>query len=154
VQQAARDKAGRDVQGFEKRRVIFIGQVFGFPDAVELLEADQRVLVGGVLMVKLVLHEAGELAEFGNVFAEEVHLVHGAQNGRHLAAPFENGQKRLAHVLVVQKLAVHQRELVADELREVGMQPQMPLLRVQKNAHQAARLVAENAVGGGVNFAP
>ena len=97
-------------------------------------------------MVKLVLHQAGEPAEFGNVFAEQIHLVHRAQNGRHFAAPFENGQKGFGHLLVVQKIAVHERELVADELREVGMQRQMPLLRVQKHAHQPARRVAENAV--------
>ena len=57
------------------------------------------------------------------------------------------------HLLVVQKVAVHERELVADELREVGMQCQSPLLRVQKHAHQPARRVAENAAGRGVDFA-
>jgi len=77
--------------------------------------------VGGVLMIKLVLHQAGEPAEFRNVFAEQIHLVHGAQNRRDAAAAFENGPKRLAHVLVVQKIAVHQRKLVANELRQIGM---------------------------------
>ncbi len=93
------------------------------------------------------------MSEFGNVFAEQIDLVHRAQNRRHFAAPFEDGQESFAHVLVVQKFAVHQRKLVADELREVGMQRQMPLLRVQKNAHQPARRVAENAVVRGANLA-
>ena len=65
---------------------------------------------------------------------------------RHLAAPFENGQESLADVFVVQKLAVHERKLAADQLGEVGMQRQMPLLGVEKNAHQPARRVAEDAV--------
>ena len=90
-------------------------------------------------MIKFVLHEAGELAEFGNVFAEQIDLVHRAQHRRHFAAPFEDGQKRFAHMLVVQKLPVHERKLVADELREIGMQFQPPLLRVQKNPHEPAR---------------
>ena len=45
---------------------------FGLPDAVQLLEAHQGVLVGGVLVVELVLHQAGELAELGQVFAQQI----------------------------------------------------------------------------------
>ena len=41
---------------------------------------------------------------------------------RHFAAPLENRQKSFAHMLVVQKIAVHERKLVADELRQIGMQ--------------------------------
>ena len=104
-------------------------------------------------MIKFVLHQAGQFSEFRNIFAEQVHLVHRAQDRRNFAAPFEDGQKRFADVFVVQKIAVHQRNLVADELREVGMQCQMPLLRVEKNAHEPARRIAENAVRRGVDFA-
>ena len=139
VQQQRQVKQAGPFQPLEQRRVMFIRRVLGLPDLVELLEADQRVFVGGVLMVKLVLHQAGELAEFGNVFAEQIHLVHGAQNRRHLAAPFEDGQERFAHVLVVQKIAVHQRKLVADELREVGMQSQAAAAaRAEKRASAGA----------------
>ncbi len=153
VQQQREVKQAGPVQALKQRRVIFIRRLLRLPDFVELFEADQRVFVGGVLMIKFVLHEAGQLAEFGNVFAEQVDLVHRAQNRRDFAAPFEDGQERFADVLVVQKIAVHERELVADELREVGMQLQPPLLRVQKNAHEPARRIAENAAGRGVDFA-
>ena len=53
-------------------------------------------------------------------------------------------RKRFAHVLVGQKRAVHQAELVADELRQVRMQAQPALLGVKEHAHQAPRLVAED----------
>jgi len=46
--------------------------------------------------------------------------------------PLEDGQERFADVFVVQKITVHERKLVADELREVGMQGHPPLLRVEK----------------------
>ena len=103
VQQQRQIKQAGTFEVLEERRVIFIRRVLGLPDAVELFQADQRVLVGGVLMIKFMLHEAGELAEFGDVFAEQIHLVHGAQDGRDVAALFENGQKRLPHMRVVQE---------------------------------------------------
>ena len=122
VQQQREVKQAGPFEALKQRRVMFVRRLLGFPDFVELFEADQRVFVGGVLMVKLVLHQARQFAEFGNVFAEQIHLVHRAQNRRDFAAPFEDGQERFAHVLVVQKVAVHQRKLVADQLRQVGMQ--------------------------------
>ena len=110
------------------------------------------MLVGGVLVVELVLHQAGELAELGEVFAEQIHLVHGAQDRRDAAALVEDGQEAVPHVLVRQERAVHQAQVVADELGEVRVQAQPALLRVEEHAHQAARLVAEDAVGRGVDF--
>ena len=81
------------LQLLEQRGVGGVGRVFGLPDAVQLLEAHQRVLVGGVLVIELMLHQAGELAELGQVFAQQVHLVHGAQDGRDAAALVEDGQE-------------------------------------------------------------
>jgi len=55
---AARGKAVRDAAGLEQGRVIFIRRRFRLPDFVKLFEADERVFIGGVLMIKFVLHEA------------------------------------------------------------------------------------------------
>ena len=60
------------IQLLEEGGIGGAGRGLGFPDAVELLEAHEGVLVGGVLVVELVLDQAGELAEFGEVFAEQV----------------------------------------------------------------------------------
>ncbi len=152
VQQQREVKQAGALKALKQRRVILIRRLLRLPDFVQLFEADQRVFVGGVLMIKFMLHEAGQLPEFGNVFAEQVDLVHRAQDWRDLAAPFEDGQESFADVLVVQKIAVHQRNLVADQLRQVGMQPQPPLLRMEKDAHEPARRITENAVGRGVDF--
>ena len=108
VQQQRQVKQAGPLQTLKQGRVMFIGLIFRLPDAVELFQADQGVLVGGVLMIKFMLHETGELAELRDVFAKQIHLVHRAQNRRDAAAAFEDGQKRLAHVFVVQKIAVHE----------------------------------------------
>ena len=81
------------------------------PHPVQLFKANQRVFIGGILMIELVLHEASEPAEFGNVFAEQIHLMHRAEHRRHLAAALQEGQKGFAHVLVVQEIAVHQAKV-------------------------------------------
>src|SRR5208283_4170514 len=122
VQQQREVKQAGAVETLKQRRVMFVRLVLRLPNPVELFEADQRVFVGGVLMIKLVLHQAGEPAEFRDVFAEQIHLVHGAQNRRDAAAASENGKKRLAHALVVKKIVAPQQKLVRDDLREVGMQ--------------------------------
>src|SRR2546425_10960407 len=53
--------------GLKHFRVFVERRIGGPPNAVELLDAHQRVLIRSVLMIELVLDEARELAEFGNV---------------------------------------------------------------------------------------
>ena len=111
VQQQRQVEHERPFQLLEQRGVGGVGRRFGLPDAVQLLEAHQRVLVGGVLVVELVLHQAGELAELGEVFAEQISLVHRAQDRRDAAALVEDGQEAFPHVLVGQERAVHQGQV-------------------------------------------
>ena len=66
------------------------------------------MFVGGVLVIKLVLHQAGELAEFGQVLAQQIDLVHGAQDGRDVAALAQNLAKRFVDVRVLEKKSIHQ----------------------------------------------
>ena len=110
------------------------------------------MLIRGVLVVELVLNQAGELAELGDVFSQQIHLVHRSQDRRDVAALVHDFQEGRAHVLVVDEAAVHQPEFAADQLRQIRMQLQSTLLRVQKNAHQTARLVLENTEGGGADL--
>ena len=79
--------------------------------------------------------------------------MHRPQNRRHVAALVEKLQKRFVHVLVSQKGAVHQGKLVANQLRQVGVQLQAALLGVKEDPHHAARLVPKNAVGSRMNLA-
>src|SRR5687767_243861 len=43
----------------EELAVMIEGGITGFPDFIQLLNAHQRVFIGSVLMIKLVLDEAG-----------------------------------------------------------------------------------------------
>ena len=63
------------------------------PQPVEFFEAHQRVLVHGVLMIKLVLHKAREPAKLRQEFAQQIQLVHAAQNAADRAGVIENLKK-------------------------------------------------------------
>ena len=135
VQQQREVEHERPLHRPENLRVIAVGGFARFPNPVKLFEANQGVFVGGVLVIELVLHQTGEPAEFRHEFAEKADLVHRAENGRHIAALVEDFQKRFVRVLIAQKRAVHQRELVANQLRHIRMEPQAALLGVEKHAH-------------------
>src|ERR1041385_956672 len=106
----------RPLEAVKERRVGFVRQLFGLPDTIQLLQAHQRMLVGSVLMIKLVLNQTGQFAEFGNVFPEQADLVHSAQDGSNVAPLVENSEKRLAHMLVDEEGAIDERKLVANQI--------------------------------------
>ncbi len=97
-------------------RVGAEGRRFGVPDLVQFFEADQGVFVRRVLVIELMLHQAGQAPEFGQEFSQEPDFVHGAEDRGDVAALVEDFQKGLAHMRVAQKGVVDQRKLVADEL--------------------------------------
>ena len=70
VQEQGEVQQPRPLQRLQQRRIMLIRLGLGLPDLVKLLQADQRMLIRGILMVKLVLYQARQFAEFGNVFAE------------------------------------------------------------------------------------
>lgn len=43
---------------------------------IEFLDANECVFISGIPVKKLMLDEAGEFAELGNVLSEEIHFVH------------------------------------------------------------------------------
>ncbi|OQB92906.1 MAG: hypothetical protein BWX84_00714 [Verrucomicrobia bacterium ADurb.Bin118] len=78
--------------------------------------------------------------------------MQGPQDGRHVAAFAEQGEKRLRDVRVVAKRAIHEEKLIAHKLGQVGMQMEPALLRIEKHAHQAARIILEHLRSQGVNL--
>ena len=86
------------LQAFKDFRIVILGCRILRPNAIELLEAHERMLVSRVLMIELVLNQAGQLAEFGNVFAKQPHFMHGTQDRRHVSTLVENFEKRFTHV--------------------------------------------------------
>src|SRR5262249_42803790 len=53
-------------------------------ERVELVDAEECMLVRGITMEKLVLHEAGQLPEFGDVAAQKIDPMHQTQRTSHL----------------------------------------------------------------------
>jgi hypothetical protein len=103
------------------------------------------MLVRRVLMIELVLHQARELPKFGHVLPKQPHFVHPPQNRRHIPALIENFQERLAHMLVMEELAIHERKILPNRLCQVRVQLQAALLRVQEHPHQPPRLILEDS---------
>ena len=110
----------------------------GVDERVEFFDADQGVLVGGVAMEKLVLHEAGELPELRDVAAEKIDLVHRAQDAADLALARADREEGFARGLGILEGAIDEVEAAADELRELRAEPELALLQVLEEPHHAA----------------
>ena len=70
MQQQSEIQGGGSVDFLKHLAVFLIPLPAPFPQAVELFDAYQRVFIHRILVKKLVLHQAGEAAEFGHVLAE------------------------------------------------------------------------------------
>lgn len=149
VEEQSEVEQERTFEVAEDIAVLGEGRFFGFPDLVEFGEADEGMLVGRVLVIELVLDEAGEFAELGDVFAEETDLVHGPEDGGDVAALVEDFEEGLVDVFVAEEGAIDEGDLVPDHLGEVGAELEAALLEVEEDAHEASGLVAENPRGGG-----
>ncbi len=126
-----------DVAVFRKRRLGCVD------DFIEHLDADQRVLVGGVAMEELVLHEAGEGPELGEETAQETEFVHVAQCPGDLALAREDRQKGFAHGRLVDEAAVDHVEPAAQAQFQLRPEFGVVLLGEEKHAHEAHGLVRE-----------
>src|SRR5438552_149611 len=94
--------------------VILIQRRFrSAPDAVQLFDAAQGVLVGSILMIELVLNQTSKLAEFGQILPKQADFVHRAKNARHAAALVEDLQKRFACMFVFEKTPSNQSQFAA-----------------------------------------
>src|SRR5690349_3845619 len=111
------------------------------------------MFIRGVLMIKLVLDQASQSPEFGNVLSQQIHFVHRAEDGSDIAPLVEQGQKGFADVPIRKKTAVDQAKLITDQLCQIGMQTQPTLLGIEENTHESTRLVAENPWSCRMNLA-
>jgi hypothetical protein len=101
--------------------VDFAARVVLGDELVELFDAAQGVFVGGVAVEELVLDEAVERAELGQVAAEETDAVHQAQDAGDVALAFEDGLEHLAVGFGVAERAVDVLPVVGDEAAECGL---------------------------------
>ena len=114
------------------------------------------MLVGGVAMVKLVLNEAGERAEFLDVASEKSKIVHLAQDSSHLPLARKNGEKGFAGHAGVLERAVDESQSSPDDVTQFWTEIELSDLSVVKSANESigilgkglARLVIQLAVAG------
>ena len=131
------------IEPFEDFAIPGVVRFFGFPNRVELFQADDRMFVGGVNVVELVLHFAGQPFEFRQVFAEQPDFVHGAHRAADVPLLIENLDEGFPDVGIAEKGAIGQRELGTDGIGQVGVEFQASLLSVAKDPHQSVRLFLE-----------
>jgi hypothetical protein len=79
--------------------------------------------------------------------------MHGAQDRSDITALIEDLEKGLVAELVTQKGSVHQIQLIADQLGQIGMQSQPALLRVKEDPEKSAWLFTEDQVRDGMDLA-
>ena len=58
------------------------------------------MLVRSVLMIKLVLDQAGQFSKFGQISSEKSHLVHGPEDWRDVSALVEDFKKSFVDMFV------------------------------------------------------
>ncbi len=149
----------REVEGVgvldldEELAVELFGGVVGDEEAVELVDAAQGVLVGGVAVKELVLDQAVEGSELGEVAAQHPAAVHEAEGAGHLAFLLEDGLESLAVVLRVAEGLVDPVPVGLDQLTEGGRGPQVVFLAVQEELQQAGGVFLENRIAFGAEAA-
>jgi len=119
-------------------RVVFRNEL------IELFDAAQSVFVRGVAVEKLVLDEAVQRTELGQVAAEEADAVHQAQDARDVALAFEDRLEYLAVGFCVAERPVDISPVVGDETADLGAELEVAHLAMLEQSHQTVRVFLEN----------
>ena len=144
VHEEGKVKGGRVVVLLEKITVSGEFRVLAGDEVVQLVDANQRMLVRRVAVEKFVLHKAGEASEFREVTSEKIRLVHHAQDGSDTALAREDGEEDLADGAGILERAVDQFEPAPDEIAEFGRKIESAHLRVLEEAHETRRVLGED----------
>ena len=101
-------------------------------------------------MEELVLHQAGQRRELGDVAPQKIALVHHAQDASHLPLAAEDGDEGFAGGARVTIGSVHQLQAAADQSHQFRREDGPALLGVLEGADHAERVVLENLARFGV----
>ena len=135
----------RWIGAFVEGGAILEGDGFGLGEhAVEFADRAERMHIGGVAMVILVLDQAGEAVEFRDETAQHTQLVHLGEGGMDRAHFGEDGTETDAGVGRTRDLGRQAGELGADELREMKIERGVELLAVAKHPEEAHGIRAED----------
>src|SRR6476660_7857831 len=119
-------------------------RIIGLRQCIKFVDAHQRVLVGSIPVQKLVLHKAGELAEFGNVPAKKVHPMHHPQDASNSAFLGQNRRKdrtRSARILI---RSGYVAQASAQQVFQFRAEIEVTLLGQRKCAHHLLGVVTKN----------
>src|SRR5271166_3234600 len=111
------------ILNLQKKRFICCQlRVLCIDERVQLLNANQGMFIRGVPVKKLVLHQAGQIAEFGQISSKEIHLVHHAKNVSDLALPGQDGCESFSGSSSVLESTIYQPGTPTNELLELRTQ--------------------------------
>ena len=117
---------------------------------LEILHGEQRVLVGGELVIDVVLDEAGQRLPLGQVPPEESELVHLAEGLRHPPPASADREEEIPHVGRAPELVVDQVQRFLDGALDVHAELEAEAVAVPEDLHEPRRILAERpAVGMG-----
>ena len=91
-------------------------RIIGRDQRVQFVDADQRVFVGRITMQELMLHQTGQLAEFGNISAEEIDPMHHSKNAANFAFLGQYRFKYIAGTSGILKCPSHLAETSTEQV--------------------------------------
>ena len=141
IMQDQREVEQEGIFEFEEQLLVeLVVRLFRDGEFVEPVDGAQRVFVGRVAVVELVLDEVGESPELGDVAAEEADAVHLAEGVGDAADPAEDGLEGLAVGFAVAELAVDNAEVRLREPEQFRAEAQVPLLDILEHQHHLMRI--------------
>src|SRR5205085_8117128 len=95
-------------------------------------------------MKKLVLHQAGELAELRHVPPEKIDPMHHSQNASDFAFARHDRLEYFLRAAVISIIAGNQPEIAGEKIREVGTEVEVAFLGDLEHLHHGTRVFLEN----------
>ena len=111
---------------------------------LEMLDGEERVLIGREPVIDVVLHEARQGAELGQIAAEQAQLVHLGEREGHPTPVPADVEKEIAHERRAPEVVVDGIERVFDGALQVQGQLAAEPVQVPEDLHQPQRLLAED----------
>jgi len=144
------DVEGVGVGMFEEEVAVDgAARVFVINEGIELVDAAEGVLVGGVAVEEFVLNEAVERAEFREVSSEDAGAMHEAEDVGDLAFFLEDFAEGYAVFGAKSEGLIDKVPMFFDELAERGGRADIVLLAVGEEADETAGVFFEDGATPG-----
>ena len=133
---------------------VFQGDRLGLgEDQVQLPDGVQRMHIGRVAMIILMLHQARELVELRDEPAQHAELMHQIERRKYGARLRQDGPEADVGVGRMRDLAGDQGQRVADQGGQVKIRRAAQLLAMAEHADEPHRVILKNLGGLGGQLA-